>query len=204
MLRIYLARHGQNEDNAERLLTGHRNRPLTDLGRQQARELGQKMSELGIELDAIYTSPLIRAKETAQIVTDMLRLNHKVNVLDDLIERNFGVMTGRPIDEILALPEEDKLPAGRVTYFLRAEGAETFDLALIRAKRALEVIQREHESGTILLVCHADIGKMMYAAYYGLDWKTVLQQFDFRNSDLILMAEDSLAEDAHVVKIGHT
>ena len=50
-------------------------------------------------------------------------------------------------------------------------------------------------------VSHGDCGKMIYAAYYHLDWHKVLSDFHFGNGELLLLAEDSPAEDSHVFSI---
>ncbi len=61
-------------------------------------------------------------------------------------------------------------------------------------------MQSMHEDGSILLVTHGDVGKMIYAAYYNLGWKDVLTQFHFGNCELLLLSEDSPATEAHVFK----
>lgn len=73
---------------------------------------------------------------------------------------------------------------------------------MARGKLALDKIKGNHQTGNILLVCHGDIGKMIYAQYYGLSWETILTQFHFANCDLLMLAENSPADDAHVFE-GH-
>ena len=87
------------------ILNGHRDLPLTDLGRQQARQLARHIKDRELVFDAVYASPLDRAFETAAIVAAALGLAEPT-VHNDLIERDFGVMTGKPvadIEEICAL-----------------------------------------------------------------------------------------------------
>ena len=55
--------------------------------------------------------------------------------------------------------------------------------------------------GTILLVTHGDFGKMLYAAFYQLAWEEVLRGFHFGNSEVLLLAADTAAADAHVFKV---
>ena len=74
MTTIYIARHGQNEDNVCGILNGHRNLSLTDLGRQQAQQLARRIKDRGLVFDVVYTSPLDRAFETAAIVATELGL----------------------------------------------------------------------------------------------------------------------------------
>lgn len=96
MLKIYLARHGQDKDNAAGVLNGRRDEPLTELGREQARTLAREIKDAHLTFDAVYTSPLQRAEVTARTVTDALGITSPV-VMPNLIERDFGVMTGKPV-----------------------------------------------------------------------------------------------------------
>ena len=199
MTKIYIARHGQNEDNLNHILNGHRDLPLTPLGFEQARTLAEEIKDAGLTLYAIYSSPLIRAYATAETITNVLR-EPKPIVLPNLIERNLGSMSGRPISDIKNLPKENVLQADVVTYFLEADGAESWPDTLARAHSVIEEVKTKHPTGSVLLVCHGDIGKMLYAAYYHLDWKETLVLFHFGNSELILLSPDSKAEDTHVFK----
>lgn len=200
MLNIYIARHGQNEDNANGILNGHRDLPLTELGRSQARELAQGIKEKGLTFDAVLSSPLCRAYGTGEIVTEILGLP-KPEILPDLIERDFGIMTGKPIADIELLCAPDIIKTNTITYFLSPEGAETFPDLLARGKRVIAEVQEKYQDGTVLLVCHGDIGKFIYAAYYDLDWMWVLTKFHFGNSELLLLSPDSSADETHVISI---
>ncbi len=139
MTTIYIARHGQNEDNVRGILNGHRDLPLTDLGRQQARQLARHIKDRELVFDAVYASPLGRAFETAAIVAAALGLAEPI-VHNDLIERDFGIMTGKLAADIEEI---------------------------------------------VLLACHGDIGKMIYAAATSTPWRQVLTDFYFGNTDII-------------------
>ena len=65
---IYFARHGETVWNVENKICGMTDSPLTEKGRQQARELGQKVKESGVHIDEILYSPLSRAADTAKAV----------------------------------------------------------------------------------------------------------------------------------------
>lgn len=266
MVDIYLARHGQDADNAAGVLNGRRDMPLTDLGRRQAEEVALKMSRAGFalallpttttkttttmksksaadasssdaaaadasspsskRLGTIYSSPLRRARETADIFARVLSSGGggndgasevdevEVKILDDLIERDFGIMTGRPASSIVEVCGVDRvLATEKINYFLDPEGAETFPDLLDRARRLLSQIETittassdgdddgDYDStsmSSILLVTHGDFGKMLYAAYYDLNWEEVLRQFHFGNSEVLLLSRGSAPESAHV------
>ncbi len=197
MTDIYIARHGQNEDNANGILNGHRDLPLTELGRDQAKELGEAINASGLSFDVVYSSPLLRAYETATIVTEIVNLPTPL-VYDKIIERDFGVMSGQPASKIEELCAPDIIKTDTITYFLHPEGAETFDALVNRGKEVLRDMRSRHDGKKILLVCHGDIGKMIYAAATGKDWQDVLVNFHFGNGDLI---ETSVQGDAHKIKL---
>jgi probable phosphoglycerate mutase len=200
MLKIYISRHGQNEDNANGILNGHRDLPLTDIGIRQAHELADGIKQEGFSFDTVYTSPLVRAKKTAEIVCETLGLAEP-KVLDSLIERDFGVMSGKLASDIEKLCAPDIIKTDTITYFLSPPGAETFPELMERAARALDHIKSEHTDGTVLLVSHGDFGKMLYATYYGLPWQQMLTMFHFGNCELLLLAEDMDPQQPHVIKI---
>lgn len=194
---IFVARHGQNEDNVAGVVGGHRNKPLTDLGREQARNLAQGIIDAGLTFDAVYCSPLIRAHETADIVATVAKLPKPV-VIEDLIERESGVLSGMDYDAIKRVVKTDTIQSGVITYFLDPEGAETFPELVIRGQKVLDEVRARHDQGKVLLVCHGDIGKMIYAAATGHKWQDVLIDFHFGNAELI---DISKLHDAHVVKL---
>jgi broad specificity phosphatase PhoE len=200
MLTFYIARHGQNVDNEKGILNGHRDEPLTEKGIAQAQELSQSIKQNNLIFDHIFSSPLSRAFKTAEIVAKSGAGPRPV-VMPELIERDFGVMTGIEQSRIAELCAPEIIQTNTITYFLSPEGAETFPDLLIRANKVLADLEKRFSDGRILLVTHGDFGKMLYAAYYKLDWKDVLLQFHFGNSELLLLSQDSSPEDYHIVKI---
>ena len=196
MLKIYLARHGQNLDNANGILNGHRDEPLTEKGIEQARVVAGLIRAAGLHFDHIFASPLIRAHKTAEIIAETIA-GPKPVVLDELIERDFGSMSGIEQSRIDELCSPDIIKTDTVTYFLDPPGAETFPDLLVRARRLLANLQEEYADGSILLVTHGDFGKMVYAAYYDLDWQDILTMFHFGNSEVLELSPDPRARDTH-------
>ena len=85
---LYFARHGQTVWNVENKICGATDIELTELGHQQAEELGQAILEQGIQIDEILYSPLIRAKETARHVSEVTGIPMREEMR--LKEQNFG------------------------------------------------------------------------------------------------------------------
>lgn len=173
---------------------------LQDTGLLQAAEVANKIKDEGLSFDVVLSSPLSRAFKTAEIISEINNFP-KPKVVDNLIERDFGVMTGIEQSRIEELCAPDILKTEMITYFLSPEGAETFPDLLARANRLLQNITDTYKDGSILLVTHGDFGKMIYASYYNLDWKDVLTLFHFGNSELLLLSKDSSPEAAHIFKI---
>lgn len=94
-MKLYLLRHGETDWNKARKIQGCTDIPLNDYGRELARKTGEGMKD--IPIDMVITSPLIRAKETAQLVM----AGRDVPVIEnkEIQEMNFGEYEGRPSDE---------------------------------------------------------------------------------------------------------
>lgn len=95
MTDLYLIRHARSTWNAARRMQGQADLPLDELGQRQAQALGQRFTH--IEIDAIYSSPLLRAATTAEAIAQAKRLTVKFD--DRLMERNMGDWTGLTGDE---------------------------------------------------------------------------------------------------------
>lgn len=199
MLNIYLVRHGQDEDNAAGILNGHRDTPLTVLGLTQARELATFVKEQDLIFDKVFSSPLKRAYQTALEITKTLNLEDP-EVLPELIERDFGILTGKPISDIYNLPESSLIKTETITYFLDAPNIENFPQTLLRAKKLLEKIGGKYQDGNVLLVSHGDFGKMIYAAYYNLPWEDTLTSFHFGNTEMIMLSPNATPPNTKVFK----
>ncbi|MFZ4648519.1 MAG: histidine phosphatase family protein [Patescibacteria group bacterium] len=197
MKKIYLARHGQDEDNVLGILNGHRDQPLSALGEQQVHNFAKQLKELNLGIKKIYCSPLQRAYTTALEVTKILELEDPEKN-DLLIERDFGILTGQPSSNIDKFDRSNIIQSASIAYFLEAEGAETFPQLIERAKKILLWLENTDKHDTILLVCHGDIGKMIYSAFYKIDWKQALTEFDFSNTEVILL-EDGARKDERIV-----
>ena len=139
-----LIRHGQTDWNAQRRLQGSSDIPLNDVGRAQAKEAVATLS--GYEWDAIVSSPLSRAAETADLIAAGLGLTVARRV-PELTERSFG-----PAEGMQDGPELDALrtPSG-------FHGAESEDEAADRGLAALEALAEEFSGRRLLVVAHGTL-----------------------------------------------
>jgi broad specificity phosphatase PhoE len=100
-MELLIVRHGESVANAEGRMQGQRDYPLSEAGQQQARMLGRWLRRAGFLFDAAYTSPLTRARATAQALTTELGLP-EAELAPELSEINAGQLQGLTRDEIHA------------------------------------------------------------------------------------------------------
>ena len=95
-MKIILVRHGQTEFNEKEVFRGHVDIPLDELGRKQARAAAEGIHSFNIQ--RIYSSPLQRALETAQIIGKKTGLQPRTD--QDLIDLDYGVWQGLPLKKV--------------------------------------------------------------------------------------------------------
>lgn len=154
-MEIMLLRHGESEGNAQGRMQGRRDYPLSALGREQAARAGAFIAASGLELAAVYCSPLKRASETAAIVATC-GVHPEPVVDDDLPEIGAGAIEGLNEAEIrAAYPPFMARPLTQTGDF-GDYGGESYDDVQARVRRLwarLEVRHREQEE-RVLLVGH--------------------------------------------------
>jgi broad specificity phosphatase PhoE len=157
---IVLVRHGETDWNRERRFQGHADMPLNDAGRRQARELAELLRAEG--LSAVYTSPLGRARETAEIVGERLGLTPIE--LAALREIDVGDWQGLTVDEVRArYPEQ-----ASVAWRSGGPNGETHEELSDRVVPALLDLARQREGERILGVTHAGPIRAVLGAATGL------------------------------------
>ena len=149
MTALLLVRHGETDWNAEGRLQGQTDRPLSDYGRRQARELAEELADEGLE--AIYSSDLARAHETAEIVGE--RLGLAVGLDPDLREKDWGSWEG------LTSVERD-----RVEFV--GESTEAHQERMLQALRRIS--DRHPGDGRVLVVTHGGSMRRVQTAALGL------------------------------------
>ena len=146
---IYLIRHGETDWNREKRYQGQQDIPLNDLGRKQAFQLAKRLLNERYKIDAVYSSNLLRAKETAEIIAHHFDL--KVQVHEGLKERHFGLLEGTKLEDFKAKYPDLTMRDIDQYEFFRAEPFQSFKERMYNA--VLEVAQN-HMNGKILLISH--------------------------------------------------
>lgn len=161
-MKIYLVRHGQSVGNLRRLWYGSTDHPLTDLGREQARLVGEKLKNASFAV--CYASPLSRAWETAQLV--MAGRSQPIIPVPDLQEQHMGLLEHKTFDQV-AQAEPDRISRYNENWVHETppEG-EAYDTGMApRVARVLDSLAEKGED--CLLVAHN--GPLGYAITYLLD-----------------------------------
>ncbi|WP_061291852.1 bifunctional RNase H/acid phosphatase [Herbidospora cretacea] len=153
---LILLRHGQTALSVEKRFSGLGDPPLTELGESQAEKAATRLAEA--KLDAIVSSPLGRARQTAEAVAKATGL--PVHVDEDLRETDFGAWEGRTFAEIRERwPHETN--AWLADPAVAPPGGESFQAAGHRVQRARERILAAHPGETVLLVSHVTPIKLL-------------------------------------------
>ena len=163
MTTILLARHGETDWNRENRFQGHADPPLNAAGREQARVLAEALS--GRPLAAVYTSPLRRAAETAEIVAAPHVL--PVEPVDGLREVDVGSWEGLTRAE-LEQREPEQFHRWLVEHEQGWEDGETYEEMGRRVIRALLALAERHRGERILAVTHGGPIRAAIAAAEGI------------------------------------
>jgi len=163
MATLLLVRHGHTDSAGKRLTGWTAGIHLNEIGRQQAEHLVERVD--GIRVDAIYSSPLERCRETAAPLAKARRLS--VHVRRRLIETGYGEWTGRSIAQV----RKTKLwrTVERVPSAMRFPGGESLLEVQARAVDEVNRIARDHPKGIVVVVSHADPIRLVIAQVAGAD-----------------------------------
>ena len=152
-MKLFLVRHGETDWNIERRLQGQVDIPLNEFGRKLAVKTGMELSY--ISFDVCFTSPLKRAKETAELILD----GKAVPIIDDerIIEMAFAEWEGKHCSkERWEVPDSFQKFFDDPANFEPAPEGESFEQVKERTGRFLEwlYVQKEYESSNVLITTH--------------------------------------------------
>ena len=165
MTRIYLVRHGQTAWNKEEIFRGRTDVPLNETGLREAQLAGEYFREM--EIHAIYSSPLLRAWETAQKIADVQRL--EVRSLQGIIDMCFGEWEGQSLKDVQEKDGQRFQQWKNEPHLVKIPGGETLDEVRDRAMAVLEKTIKSHSGKTLLFVSHRVVNKVILCSILGLD-----------------------------------
>ena len=150
-MNLYVVRHGETIWNKERRVQGITDIPLTEKGIEDAKELKELIKDLNI--DIVISSPLIRARETAKIITDA---SLPINIDDRIKERDWGMNEGALIDEV------DRWDCWDVILNTRVQNIEPLQDFMYRVSDFLEDIKVKYKNKNVLVVTHSAVSRVIY------------------------------------------
>ena len=148
---ILMVRHGQTPTTGKILPGRAAGLHLAEAGVAQAHRVAERIAELP-KIDAIYASPLERARETAAPIAKALK--QRVKIDKGLLECDFGDWTGAELSKLMKLPEWSTVQKAPSTF--RFPNGESFTEMQTRMVSALDRIRAAHPGGTVVCVSHAD------------------------------------------------
>lgn len=146
---IFLIRHGETDWNREKRYQGQKDVPLNKIGKDQATNLAKRFIDEKIKVDAIYSSRLFRAKDTAEAIAANYALS--VQVHEGLLERHFGQLEGVQIDEFRA--KYPGVTMGNMEQ-MGSFNIEPFQLLKDRVFLSIEEISKRHINQNVVIVSH--------------------------------------------------
>lgn len=159
---ILLVRHGQTPTTGKVLPGRAAGLHLADEGVRQAERAGERIAELK-RVDAIYCSPLERARETAAPIGKATGIRPKVD--KGLLECDFGDWTGAELKKLMKLPEWRTVQKAPSTF--RFPNGESFTEMQVRMVTTIDRLREQHPGGVIVCVSHADTIKAAMAHALG-------------------------------------
>ena len=196
-MRLYLLRHGQTEWNIEGKIQGKTDIPLNETGLRQARCLAEGMRER--EISAVYSSPLLRAAQTAEILAEEKGLS--VSVLPELREVDFGLWEGRSWTEVDAEFHEDFRRWEENPAEYMPTGGESRESCRERCRAAMEQIL----AGTVTdaaIVAHGGI--LAHVADYLLRNQKEKEEIIVKNASISIIEYDRSTEKGRLLLLNDT
>jgi probable phosphoglycerate mutase len=182
---IIFLRHGQAKNNTDRILAGRTEGiPLTETGVKQAEHTADFLQHMNIS--AIYSSPIQRAKHTAEIVGKHNSLD--VTIDDRLIELDMGKFTGMPYDEIFNSHGNVFMKFYNGELEIAHNGVETFSDVKKRVLGIVDHVIENHPDENVVLVTHMDPIKAMLSTIVDLS-ATNLFELIIANASLNIFRE---------------
>ena len=174
-MRLLIVRHGETEENSQKIIQGRLPGKLTQLGQKQAKELGKRLRKY--KIDKIYCSPVDRCRQTLELALKEMDYKGEIEYTELLSERDFGKYSGRPRSEV----DFDELD--KDTTDNRDMGVESQANIDRRIKEFLEKVSKENNQ-TVLVVSHSNPIRWIWICLTGKSFKEVLETAKIKNGEI--------------------
>ena len=173
-MKLYVVRHGQTDQNVLGLVQGDTESDLTEKGIEDAKALQELVASL--DIDVVVSSPLRRALDTAKLITN----NTKDIIIDErLIERDFGLSEGKPVDEELTVKYWN--------FKLNTDinQVEKIQDLMFRITEFIEDMRNKYDDKKVLVVAHSAILREIHNAINGIPEDGDLLKIEIPNLRII-------------------
>lgn len=169
-MKLYVIRHGQTEKNLLNIVHGQTESYLTEEGIKRTHMLKEKIDKL--DIDVVIASPLIRAKQTAEIlIGDRL----PINIDDRLIERNWGLCEGASVDVV------DRVKCWNYYLNYKENAIESLSDFMKRIIEFIREIKTKYSDKTVLIITHSAVSRAIYYYLNGIPEDGDLSKIDIPN-----------------------
>lgn len=172
---IYMIRHGQTDWNVARKVQGKADIELNKIGREQAREVSKKLKNK--KIDIIISSPLKRAKETAQIIAEEIKC--PVIYEEGVIERDMGEYEGIGVEEFASIS------FWNYKKNVKYERAENIRVFFDRIYKFLDKIKEKYNGKNILIVAHGGVSVPVNCYFNGIPENDDLRYLGIHNCEVV-------------------
>jgi broad specificity phosphatase PhoE len=164
MTELILVRHGETEWNVEEVFRGRIDVGLNETGLKQAELLAEYLG--GLKIDTVYSSPLKRALKTAEVIARYHKL--EVKITPGLIDCDFGQWQGLHLQEVKDRYKELYAEWVNSPHLVKIPDGESLDEVRKRALPLVDEVVAKYK-GTVVLVSHRVVNKVLICALLGLD-----------------------------------
>lgn len=171
-MKLFVIRHGQVPSNIEGIVSGWNDEKLTDKGILQANQIRDKLKN--IQFDVVYSSPVTRAQQTANIVAPQNKILYDAR----LAERDPGTLLGQSRKNI------DNNSWNSLAIERTPEGAETLASGLKRVKDILDEMEVKYKNQTVLIVTHNFISKCIWILKNNIQNSELINSFFHDNGEI--------------------
>jgi len=161
---ILVIRHGETAWNRNDIFRGTCDIPLNENGKEQAKLAARSLE--GVRIDAAYTSPLCRAKETAEIVSGPHGISPVAH--DGFIDMDYGEWTGKENSEVARRWPDDHAAWTTNPHTARPPGGTTLKEVFSRSFTAMEELAVKHDGQTIAIFAHRVVNKVLVIGAFSL------------------------------------
>ncbi len=176
---LVLVRHGQSEWNLKNLFTGWKNPDLTEQGVKEARTAGQTLKEMKLEFDEAFTSDLLRAQKTLDLMQEEMGTDLPITRNQALNERDYGDLTGMNKDEARKQFGEEQVHIWRRSFDVPPPGGESLKMT---AERVLPYFDKE-------ILPRVLAGKRILVSAHGNSLRALIMQLEGLTPEQILKRE---------------